>query len=122
MQRIVSGIALLICCVGFANGSKGWEFGYKPFSGQYVIYGGGLGDPYAPTAANSHIAFSVKGPVAKQMFDAMGPDLKGVCGADAVGRLREKDAVSCSFSTGEGYSCDFGFDLKSGKSIGGSVC
>jgi hypothetical protein len=113
---------MLICWIGLAQGSKGWEFGYKPFSGEYVIYGGGLGDPYAPTGTNSQIAFSVKGPLAKQMFDAMEPDLKDVCGAGPGVRVREKDAVSCRFNKGDGYSCDFGFDLKSGKSIGGSVC
>jgi hypothetical protein len=87
-----------------------------------VIYGGGLGDPYAPTPENKRIAFSVKGKAAKQMFDAMGPDLKNVCGAEGGTRIREKDAVSCRFSKSDGYICDFGFDLTTGKSIGGSVC
>jgi hypothetical protein len=64
----------------------------------------------------------VKGQVAKKMFDAMGPDLKNVCGAEDGTRVREKDAVSCRPGKGGGHICDFGFDLTTGKSIGGSVC
>jgi hypothetical protein len=122
MRRIVPGIAVLVCCASLAREQQVWGSVYRPFSATYVMYGGGLGDSYAPTAGDRHIAFGVKGQVAKKMFDAMGPDLKSVCGAENGTRVREKDAVSCWLGIGGGYVCDFGFDLTTGKSIGGSVC
>jgi hypothetical protein len=30
--------------------------------------------------------------------------------------------VSCGYRSSDGYQCGFGFDLRSGKSIGGLIC
>lgn len=68
------------------------------------------------------IAFYVRGSAAREMFDAMVPDRKSDCGIEKGGRVREKERVACSYRPSDGYQCDFGFDLGSGKSIGGSVC
>jgi hypothetical protein len=81
-----------------------------------------LGDPVAPNQHNKNVAFSVTGRAAKQMFEAMGPDLKDVCGAGNVIQKRQRAALVCSFDPKYGYECSFGFDLVNGRSIGGSVC
>lgn len=122
MKRSLAAIALLACGIAVAQGARKWAFDYRPFTGHYSIYGGGLGDPVAPTTTSKNMAFWITGPVAKQMFDAMGPDLKDVCGAEDGNRIRQRAEVSCSFHPKDGYQCDFGFDLITGKSIGGSIC
>lgn len=122
MKKILAGLALLACGAALGRSPQVWEFAFRPFQGNYAIYGGGLGDPYAPTRGDKHVSFEIKGPVAKEMFEAMGPDLKGVCGTEDGGRIRQRAEVSCSYHRDDGYHCDFGFDLTSGRSIGGSIC
>lgn len=95
---------------------------YQSFNGRYMIYGGGLGDPYEPSEKDKRIAYWIKGQVAQQMFNAMGPDLRNVCGADAEQRIRQRAEIVCTASTHDGYSCSLGFDLVNGRSIGGSIC
>jgi hypothetical protein len=99
-----------------------WTFSFQPFTGHYSIYGGGLGDPVAPSENSRNVAFSVNGVVAKQMFDAMGPDLKAACGAEGRHRIRQRAELACSYDPKDGYQCTFGFDLATGRSIGGSIC
>lgn len=122
MKKILPALALLAYGMASSQSAHVWAFRFHPFEGSYSTYGGGLGDPYAPAQEDRHMAFSIKGPMAKEMFEAMGPDLKGVCGAENGGRIRQRAEVHCSFAPKDGYQCDFGFDLTSGKSIGGSVC
>ena len=122
MKRSLVAIALVVCGVVLAQGARAWAFEYRPFLGSYSVYGGGLGDPVAPTKSSKNMAFLITGPVAKHMFAAMGPDLKDVCGAEGGNRIRQRAEVSCFYHPKDGYRCDFGFDLMTGKSIGGSVC
>lgn len=116
--------ALFFASVSSANESRDWEFIHKPITGQYGIYGGGLGDPVAPGKSDSKIAISIEGKMAKEMFDAMGPDVKDACTEGTGDRVREKDNgnLSCMRTRKGEYFCNFGFDLRTGKSIGGVVC
>jgi hypothetical protein len=122
VKKHLAILAMLACGAALAGNARSWAFGYEPFKGHFAIYGGGLGDPIAPTRQSRNIAFWITGAAAKQMFDAMGPDLKGVCGAGDGNRIRQRAEVSCSYHPENGYQCNFGFDLTSGRSIGGSVC
>lgn len=122
MRRMAASIALVACGATLAADPPVWRFAYAPFKGSYSIYGGGLGDPVQPSARSKNVAFVVTGPVAKQMFDAMGPDLKNTCGAGEGQRMRQRAEVVCFYRSKAGYSCNFGFDLISGRSIGGSIC
>lgn len=103
---------------------SGWNFSYKGFKGEYAIYGGGIGDPYPPTSKDKKISFALTGAVAKEMFDSMAPDIKNTCGTEGGGRIRWRDDgnVTCSLFNKNEYLCHFGFDLRTGKSVGGSVC
>ena len=103
--------------------AKDWAFEYQSATVSYATYGFGLGDPQAPTANDSKIAFAIQGSAAKKMFLAMGPDRKDECLGDSPIRFRSKDEekLVCMKEKGS-YRCCFGFDLRSGKSIGGSLC
>lgn len=118
---------LLVLLLGISTHStadESWQMEHKQITGVYAIYGGGLGDPVAPTAKDRKIMFSVKGKMAREMFDAIGPDVKDVCTEDTGIRVRKKDDenLSCSKSERGAYACNFGFNLRTGKSIGGIVC
>ncbi len=97
---------------------------YKQATASYWIYGGGLGDPATPTSKDKKIAFSIEGDAAKQIFEAIGPDKKDVCSEGRATRFRSRDKenLSCTRGKENTYTCSFGFDLVSGKSIGGSIC
>jgi hypothetical protein len=97
---------------------------HRAFSGVYMIYGGGLGDPIAPSPKDRKVMFSISGRVAKDLFNAIGPDRHDVCteGSGTRVRWRDNQNLSCIRSEKGEYGCNFGFDLRSGKSIGGSIC
>lgn len=122
MKKIIAALTLAACGIALAQNAQGWRFDHRPFKGHYSIYGGELGDAVAPTKTDKKMAFWITGPVARQMFEAMRPDLKDVCGAEGGQRIRQRAEVSCAYHPKDGYHCDFGFDLVSGKSIGGSIC
>ena len=97
---------------------------FKKFSGSYQIYGGGLGDIYPPKNGDVKIAVQLDKKVSKEIFDSIAPDLTGpqVCVANPKDRYRKRGNVECIHSHDGGYSCTFGFDLTTGKSILGSIC
>jgi len=97
---------------------------YRKFSGTYWIYSGSLGDSGPPTAKDKKIGFSLNGQAAREIFDAIGPDVHDPCTEGSGIRIRHKDKqnLSCSRSSEGEYQCNFGFDLRSGKSIGGIIC
>jgi hypothetical protein len=122
VKRIAFAIAVVASFAALAHGAQKWEWVLRPADVRYGVYGGDLGDTYAPTPKDVHIAFYVRGRAAKEMFDTMGPDRKSECGIEKGARVREKQHVACRYRPSDGYQCDFGFDLSSGKSIGGSIC
>lgn len=116
----VLGCALLLPASGIDQ-SPGMPQ-YRPLHGDYLIYSGSLGEQQAPTRHNRKLSLIVEGVAAREMFDAMAPDEKEVCSSEKGARSRRKEHVWCTFSPKEGYTCYFGFDLRTGKSIGGGIC
>ncbi len=107
------------CCLAEDDG---FTLKYEPANVKHAIYGFGLGDPIKPTVKDSKIAFLVTGNAAKKMFDLMPPDREDGCiGEGSRLRSRDNENLVCTKDK-DGYSCYFGFDLKTGKSIGGSTC
>jgi hypothetical protein len=102
-----------------AEHGEWWRF--KPFKGEYLIYSGTLGEEQPPTTADRKISFSVSGPAAKDMFDSMYPDAREACSDDKGHRERYKGNVACVRDP-DGYTCHFGFDLRTGASISGATC
>lgn len=96
--------------------------GQRPLKGDYMIYGGELGDTVAPTKKDRKVAFTFKGPLAKDLFDQIGPDKKDACGAAPDNRIRDRGDLSCVWDKREGYSCYFGLNVPTGKSTYGAIC
>jgi hypothetical protein len=96
--------------------------GQKPLKGDYWIYGGELGDTVPPTKKDRKVAFTLKGPLAKDLFDQIGPDKKDTCGAAPDHRIRDRGDLSCVWDRREGYSCYFGLNVPTGKSTYGAIC
>jgi hypothetical protein len=116
---------LLACSTVAAAAAADQSLGpHSKLEGVYRVYGGGLGDPVPPNAKDKKVMFSITGTAARELFDALGPDKKDVCteGSGTRVRAKDNDNLFCMRSTKGEYSCNFGFDLRNGKSIGGIVC
>lgn len=111
-------------CLVTAAAAATWEYKELPLEGTYVTYGGSLADPLLPSRDDHKIRFSITGPAAKEMFDGIAPDVKEICSPQPGERVRKKagEKLYCQRSAQGRYQCYFGFDLKSGASIGGIVC
>lgn len=94
----------------------------KPMKANYMIYSGELGDAWQPTKDDRKLSIDVTGQPAKDIFDAVYPDIKAECTAEKGERQRQKGHVWCGYQPSNGYTCYFGFDLRTGKSIDGGEC
>lgn len=93
----------------------------KPLKGDYQVYGGSLGDMEPPTPKDRKVAFMFTGPLAKDLFGQIGPDMKDTCGASPTHRERQRGDLSCTRDT-DGYRCYFGLNVVTGKGMDGSTC
>ncbi len=94
----------------------------KPLKGDYYVYGGSIGDSIPPTQHDRKLSLMITGDLARELFDNTGPDAKDFCGAGPGYRERNRGDLTCTWTKDQGYSCYFGVDVRSGKSIRGSVC
>lgn len=117
---IVGAITLL--SLAYASDQSQSPAAYRPFKGDYAIYSGELGNQQAPTRDDRKASFIIEGQPAKEIFNSMSPDDKETCSGDKGARSRTKGNVWCTFHQRDGYTCYFGFDLRTGKSIGGGIC
>lgn len=122
LPRMIFGAAALC---SFAYAAKPWNGDYAAFKGEYLIYSGDLGEEAAPTTIDRKAAFMLQGDVAKNLFETIGPDLKDACGATSEMRIRQKGDLDCTYDKGaksSHYVCHFGINLRTGKSMYGSIC
>lgn len=124
MRKILLSVIMGALAVGaHAQNKEGGPALTKPLTAEYTIYSGSLGDERAPTKGDRKIAFEVTGQAAKEIFDSLYPDVRGVRCSDEQGeRLRRKGQVWCIYTPDGGYRCFFGFNLRSGNSIAGGSC
>ena len=122
--RRVPRFALLFAAVLVPAVAAEWVLSYRPAAVEYAVYGRGLGDPVKPDGRDAKVAFEVTGRAAQELFAAMGPDRVDRCGAEPGVRFRSRDGdkLACQRSASGEFRCQFGFDLITGKSIGGSIC
>jgi hypothetical protein len=99
-----------------------WDGSPKPLKGQYQVYGGTLSEALPPSRKDRKISFLFKGPLAKELFEQIGPDAKMSCGDAPDYRERNRGDLSCTYTKDHGYACYFGLDVPTGKSISGSIC
>jgi hypothetical protein len=124
MKKLLLVVALCAVSVAFAgNGDLGWSEKYKPLNATYLIYSGEPGERAAPTKSDRKIAMVVTGDPAKEIFDSLYPDDKGVtCTTEAGERLRRKGDVWCSYRPSNGYRCFLGYNLRDGQPHSGASC
>jgi hypothetical protein len=124
--RLVCMVAALALCTAAPAGEKPttapWDGGPKPLRGDYQVYGGTLAELAPPTKKDRKVAFMFTGPLAKDLFGQIGPDLKDACGAGPDHRTRYRGDLSCVWTKEDGYACYFGLDVPTGKSTNGSIC
>jgi hypothetical protein len=111
--------------VAYAAVKNDWDGSYASTTIHYLIYSNDLDEAKAPTPSDQRLSIAVTGDLAKQMFDAIGPDLKLGCGTTLGMRQRQRGDVDCSFDKDQStspYTCHFGFNLRKGKSIAGATC
>jgi len=102
---------------------------WKPLQGAlYKVHSGIVSDRTPPTASDRKLTVLVDGKTAKEIFDALGPDLPDTCSGEQGDRMRDKKGIHCSYTaqdkgTKDGpYRCWIGLDLRSGDSIGTVSC
>jgi hypothetical protein len=94
----------------------------KPLMGDYQVYGGTLSEMSPPSRSDRKVSFKIKGPLAKELFDHIGPDLKTAC-SDVPGyRERGRRDLSCTFTKENGFACYLGLDVVTGRSMIGAIC
>lgn len=122
-RLVVITIAMVALCsqTGAAD-QKAWDESFKPLKGEYLLYSGSLNESQKPTRTDRKVAFKVSGPAARDLFESMYPDEKITCTSMKRYRERRKGEIFCTFFPQDGYACYFGFDLRTGKSIGGASC
>lgn len=123
-MKILFSILLLLTGLSAAFASESSNTEHQPITGLYKIYGGGLGDETPPGARDKKVMFSITGAAARDVFEQIGPDKKDNCKAGQGIRVRQRDGgnLFCLRSKEGNYKCNIGFDLITGKSIGGIIC
>lgn len=119
---VVTSVLFLLA---YAGTGKPWDGMYTSYKVNYFSYSNDLDEKQPPTRADHRMAFMVEGAMAKEMFDAIGADQKDACGASSRLRIREKGDVECTYdkdTPSSPYTCRFGLNLATGKSIPGSTC
>lgn len=96
----------------------------RPLKGDYYLYGGTLAEMTPPTQKDQKVAFMFKGPLAQELFNRIGPDVRkaDACSSASDYRERRRGDLRCVFTKDEEYSCYFGLNVPSGRSINGSIC
>lgn len=120
------GIVVLLagstfCCACLASLAE-----WQEFSGRYTIFSGDqVAGREAPTPTDRKLAIAVKGQVAKDLFDSIGPDVEPTCSGEDGDRSRRKQGVQCTYhakGAAQGYRCWIGIDLRTGRSAAVVSC
>jgi hypothetical protein len=120
MPKFRTIVLLCLSLLGVTAGSYLAYAAAGKLSGDYIIYGGGLGDPVPPTKDDAKVWIGISGPLASDMYRRLGKqsELKDSCG----GPTREKKDVSCSLDAQGNAKCYVNFDLRTGEVSGGTIC
>lgn len=121
---IVSIAAFLYTTVHSAESRDEGRYGAKPLKGDYYVYGGTLGEMTPPTQKDRKVSFMLTGPLAKDLFNQLGPDVRkdNACSSSTDYRERRRGDLDCVFTKSGGYVCYLGLNVRDGKSMIGSIC
>jgi hypothetical protein len=118
---IIAAVTLYSLAQAAEKKPETWDGRPKPLKGDYQVYGGTLSEAIPPTSKDRKVAFMFTGPLAKELFDQIGPDVKMSCSDVAGYRERRRGDLMCTHDE-DGYSCYFGLDVPTGKSTNGAIC
>lgn len=122
-KELIAVLACVFSTAYAANDSIDWHEKYKPLKATYLIYSGEPDERAAPTKTDRKIAIVVEGVAAKEIFESLYPDAKGVtCTTEQGERLRRQGDVWCSYRPSDGYRCFMGFNLRNGQPHSGASC
>jgi hypothetical protein len=94
----------------------------RKFSGEYSFYSGSLGEIALPTRKDAKVSMEISGTVAARMYGYMGAAAK-INSCNDTEDTRSRDQLVCiREKTSGSVTCHFGFDMRTGKSIGGVIC
>lgn len=119
---MAAALALYALAQAAEKKQEAWDAKPKPLKGDYQVYGGTLSEMLPPTRKDRKVAFMFTGPLAKELFDQIGPDAKMSCSDAPDYRERNRGDLSCTYTKDNGYACYFGLDVPTGKSTNGSIC
>jgi hypothetical protein len=125
MKILSSVIFCALALASLAYAAKAWDGSYTAFKGEYLIYSGDLGEEAAPTPTDRKASFLLQGDIARNLFESIGPDLRDACGSSSGMRMRQKGDLDCTYdknAKSSPYACHFGINLRTGKSMYGSIC
>ena len=125
MKKLFALIFSAFALFSLANAARTWDGTYAVLNGKYLIYSADLGEVAAPTPTDRKAAFVLHGEAARALFESIGPDQKDACGTAYGMRVREKGDLDCTYDKDDRaspYVCHFGIDLRTGKSMHGSIC
>lgn len=119
-SRITAAVAgMLLICLS-ASGEP--DSTPRRFSGRYSFYSGSLGEIALPTRKDAKISMEISGTVAARMYGYMGAAAK-IDSCSDTEETRSRDQLVCVREKASGsVTCHFGFDMRTGKSIGGVIC
>lgn len=117
---IVSALAMISLTSAAEKKAQG-RYLALPLKGDYYVYGGTMSEMLPPTTKDRKVSFMINGPLAKDLFNQIGPDAKHACSAEAGYHERRKGDLVCILDE-DGYSCYFGLDVTTGKSTYGVIC
>jgi hypothetical protein len=117
---LVSALALFSLTDAAEKKAQGRYFA-TPLKGNYYVYGGTISEMLPPTAKDRKVSLLFTGPLAKDLFNQIGPDAKHACSAAAGYHERRKGDLVCILDE-DGYSCYLGLDVTTGKSTYGVIC
>lgn len=93
-----------------------------PYQGAYILYSGDLGDWAAPPAAGAKLDLEITGDAAKKIYAQLGAKAQHSECVEPGDKMRSKGDIDCIQYADGTAACHVGIDLRSGKSIPGSIC
>lgn len=115
------GAAAVALCAKAADLSGDPSGLWKSFPAIYKIHSGAVADRAAPTAKDRMLTVHIDGKAAKEVFEAIGPDVPLTCGNEKGQRERRRKGIFCAYDPQDvgaksgPYLCWLGMDLVTGE-------
>lgn len=119
--EIVPALALAFA-VGTAAFADANNHTQSALSGKYLEYSGTLDDMGLPKKSDTKVSVEITGKLAQDIFSRVRP-VGGPSCVDKTIEVRERGDLMClKDSKAATVSCFIGVDLRTGKSIAGTIC